>query len=81
MICEVCRKALATQIHHRLSQTKLYKRLYKNLIHDMRNLVNICENCHMTKPIPKWTEREFCQALGIPARSKTERMRNANNQF
>lgn len=75
MICQVCFKNLATQIHHKLSQTKLYKKLYGHLIHDIRNLVHVCADCHLTKPIPKWTEREFCEALGITPRSKVEKQK------
>ena len=70
-ICEVCEEKPATQEHHLLSQTKLYKKLYGPLIHHPRNKLLTCEDCHMTKPMPKFTEREFCDALGIAPRSKT----------
>ena len=80
MICEVCHKNPAEQLHHRFSQTKLNKRLYGDLIHHRLNLCNICENCHMTKPIPKLSELEFCQALKIQPRSKVETFKKGGDK-
>lgn len=74
--CEVCGENPATQEHHLYSQTKMNKKLYGELIHHPRNKLRVCEDCHMTKPIPKFTEREFCDALDITPRSKTGRMQN-----
>lgn len=75
MICEVCGTRQATERHHKLSQTKLYKKLYGELIHNKKNLVDICYQCHHNEAVPKWSEKEFCDALGIQPRSKTERSR------
>lgn len=77
-VCEVCRKSPATQIHHLLPQTKVYKKLYGKMIHHPKNLMRVCEDCHMTKPIPHYTERQFCEALEIIPRSKTEKARDLN---
>jgi 5-methylcytosine-specific restriction endonuclease McrA len=72
-ICQVCKKQTATELHHLFSKgTKKgwrYK-LYGELLHDPRNLMPVCDNCHKWKPIPKYTEKEFCQKLGIKVRSK-----------
>lgn len=76
MICEKCHKRQATERHHRFSQTKINKRLYGNLIHDQRNIQAVCYDCHHNKPVDKWSEREFCNALGIEPRGKVERFRN-----
>jgi hypothetical protein len=62
------------QTHHLFSQTKLNKKLYGKLIDDPRNVMYLCEKCHLWKEIPKFTEIEFCKALGIPARSKTAKL-------
>jgi hypothetical protein len=74
MICR-CGKP-ASQMHHRFPQTKVNKRLYGELIHDQRNLEPMCANCHVSHAkVSVWRERDFCRALGIEVRSKTERAR------
>lgn len=81
MICKVCgENRIYLQCHHLYSQTKQAKKLYGNLIHDRRNILMVCENCHMTKPIPKFTEEEFCNAIGIKPRSKTAKFKEAIRQ-
>jgi len=75
MWCEKCGKKQATEIHHRFSQTKANKSLYGKLIHHPKNLQKICYNCHHTKALDKWSEKEFCQALGIEPKSKSSVMR------
>jgi 5-methylcytosine-specific restriction endonuclease McrA len=71
--CEVCKEKVATEQHHRFSQTKWAKKLYGSLIHHEANLMALCYDCHHNKPLDKWSEKEFCQALGIAIRSKTGR--------
>ncbi len=80
MKCEKCHAMPATERHHKFSQTKVNKRLYGQLIHDPRNIQLLCYDCHHNKPVDKWTEKEFCSALGILPRSKTERTLWARNQ-
>lgn len=70
MICEICNKNLATQKHHLFSQTKYNRQLYPEYIDHPDNLVDICADCHLTKPILKWTELEFCRHFEIKPRSK-----------
>jgi hypothetical protein len=74
MICEYCHNRPATDKHHLFSQTKWARALYGKLIDHPRNIMMLCNDCHLTKPIPKFTEREFCDALEIMPRSKTENM-------
>ena len=62
---------IASQTHHLFSQTKLNKKLYPDYIHDERNLMYLCNSCHLTKPIPKLSEREFAELMGIKTRSKS----------
>jgi hypothetical protein len=62
------------QTHHLFSQTKLNKKLYGKLIDDPRNIKYLCEKCHLWSVIPKLNENEFCEMLGIPARSKTAQL-------
>jgi hypothetical protein len=72
-LCEVCKVKPATEQHHLFSQgTKKgwrYK-LYKDLLHDTRNIIWVCENCHKWKGVPKISETEFCKRLNIELRSK-----------
>lgn len=66
------------QLHHRFPQVKWAKRLYGQLIHDKRNLMTVCADCHVGHASPKlvhWDEQEFCVALGIEPRSKLARGR------
>ena len=71
MKCVLCGSMRQLQRHHKFSQSKWAKKLYGELIHDARNIVILCANCHLNKPIPKWNELEFCNVLGIDPRSKT----------
>lgn len=70
MICKLCKINQSEHKHHLFSQTKWARKLYGNLIDDPRNLMELCSVCHLNKPIPKYTEIEFCNALGIEPRSK-----------
>jgi hypothetical protein len=80
MRCESCDdNKMFLQFHHKFPQTKVNKKLYGDLIHSDVNRQLVCENCHTShasKGLIHWSEREFCEALGIAPRSKTERMRN-----
>lgn len=82
LICPLCTKRRATQWHHKFSQTKNNKKLYPDYIHKPQNLIYICAPCHMSKSVPKLTEHEFCDIMGIEPRSKSaqiRRMREENN--
>ena len=71
-ICECCYKR-ATQVHHKFEQRSWAKKLYKDLIHHPKNLMNVCSACHIENEHPRlihWSEVEFCEALGIEVRSK-----------
>jgi len=35
------------------------------------NIMYLCNDCHLNKSIPKLTEKEFCEILGIEPRSKS----------
>jgi hypothetical protein len=71
MICQKCFKKKATQKHHLLSQTMSYAYLYPEFIHDERNIMHLCHDCHLSKSLKKLTELEFCMMLKIKPRSKT----------
>jgi hypothetical protein len=58
------------QRHHLFSNTKLNRKLYGKLIDHPRNIVYLCEQCHLWKPVPKLTELEFCEKLNIKPKSK-----------
>jgi hypothetical protein len=73
MKCVICFKNQATELHHRFSQTKLNRKLYPEYIHDPKNTMYLCYDCHHNK-LPgwaKWSEREFCENFGIKPRSKS----------
>lgn len=76
MLCEMCNKEQATEAHHLLSQSKIYKRLYGDLIHHESNIMYLCYDCHHNKPVPKQSEEEFCANLGIEPRSKQYALKN-----
>jgi hypothetical protein len=63
--CSLCGVNRATDRHHLLSQSKHYKKKYGKLIHDHRNLIYLCNGCHLNRSIPKFTEKEFCEKIGI----------------
>ena len=70
MICDNCGEMAITQMHHKMSQSKLNKRLYPEFIHHQDNIQMLCAPCHLNKPVLKWSEREFCSHFGIKPRSK-----------
>ena len=66
---------VASQKHHKFHNVRWARRLYGKLMDDPRNLQDACDKCnvsHAGKHLTHWTEYEFCRALGIPPRSKTE---------
>jgi len=74
--CECCKTKIALQHHHRLSQNKINRGLYGDLLDDPRNIQLVCPDCHCSHASPLlviWSEQEFCDALGIQPRSKTAR--------
>lgn len=61
------------QRHHKFSQRKWARKLYGKLIDDPRNIQMVDANIHAGHNGPGlifWTEKEFCEALGIEMRSK-----------
>lgn len=69
--CKLCGRK-ATDKHHLFSNTKQNRELYGKLLDDPRNIMYLCNDCHVGgASIPKLTEREFCEAIGIEIRSKS----------
>jgi hypothetical protein len=77
--CPICGEYKPLQKHHKFSQAKWARKIYKSLIDHVKNLLYICSDCHLNKPIPKWTEKEFCEALGITCISKVAKHRRSND--
>ena len=48
----------ATDIHHKLPNTKVNKKLYPLFINSIFNLLPVYNGCHLTKPMPKIKEHE-----------------------
>ena len=70
-VCECCRIRRADHKHHKLSQTKLFRKIYPEFIDHPDNLLHYCATCHNNKSIIKWSEREFCEHFNIKIRSKS----------
>ena len=70
--CALCGNR-STDKHHLFSQTKQNRELYGKLLDDERNIMYLCNDCHLNKSVPKWNELEFCEAIGIEVRSKSGR--------
>jgi hypothetical protein len=67
----MCLSRIATERHHKFSQTKLNRKLYPEYIDHPANIAMLCSPCHHGKSVEKWSEKEFCKYLGIDPRSKS----------
>ena len=74
-ICEKCKRQLATERHHKFSQTKANRKKYGKLIDDTKNIMYLCYGCHHNKlrREDKMNEREFCELMDMPMYSKASR--------
>ena len=70
-LCEKCNVNPATERHHKFSNTKLNRKLYKNFIDRKGNIQLLCYDCHHSKSLDKLTEIEFCEMFGIEPISKS----------
>jgi hypothetical protein len=68
--CQLCKKNLWEHSHHLFSQSKLNIKLYPEFIHNEKNIMKLCSQCHLQKVIPKLSELEFCNIMQITPRSK-----------
>lgn len=58
-ICEICNKNIAVHEHHIFSNTKMNRKIYGKLIDAPFNKIPACEECHLWKAIPKFSEKQF----------------------
>lgn len=79
MICPACRKSIPLSgiwhKHHKFHNTKWARKLYGTLLDDRRNIDDVCGDCntsHAGIGLVHWTEKNFCEALGIEMRSKVK---------
>lgn len=73
--CEICNNTFGIQRHHKFPQRKWARKLYGALIDNPRNIQWVCSNCHASHAstdLIMWTEKDFCNALGIGIRSKVK---------
>jgi hypothetical protein len=70
-LCQICHKNKASQKHHLLSKKTKYVQLYPEFIHDKRNIMEVCADCHLVVGSQKLSELEFCQMFKIRPRSKS----------
>jgi hypothetical protein len=73
--CQNCNINIAVHDHHLFPQTKLNKKLYKEFIHDPRNILYVCHECHewgnKLECLPRMDEISFCTLFGIEPRTKS----------
>jgi hypothetical protein len=69
--CEKCNTWGPVERHHKLSQSKLNRRLYGDLLENPINIQYLCPGCHKNRPVDKLSEIEFCNLLNIVPRSRT----------
>ena len=82
MLCEICGIRRATDKHHKFKKYKWRIRVYGGLMHDGKNLQNVCHQCHMNESegLLVWSEYEFCEAIGIKPKSKVGMFRGILNE-
>lgn len=68
-ICHICFEKPAQQIHHIFPQTKPNREIYGELLDDPENTLPVCCDCH--PEAHHYTEKEFCEIMGIEAMSKS----------
>jgi len=65
--CEKCMDRgvvrLATERHHKFSQTKHNRGKYGKLLDHPDNIQYLCYECHHNKSLDKMSEREFLEAV------------------
>lgn|SRR3990167_5825104 len=72
-LCECCEKQLATQRHHKFSQTKWARKLYGEVLDYSPNIQMVCADFHVSHASTKlehWTEKKFCERFDILPKSK-----------
>lgn len=62
-LCESCGVKPALHRHHIYSNSKRNKAIYGKLINHQLNMQNLCYDCHLNKPVKKYTEAEFRKVL------------------
>jgi hypothetical protein len=80
MICEICFKQPASQRHHLYSQSKRARAHYGHLIDEPFNLLPVCADCHMTKPLPKYSEHQFRQSAKENGYSLPDKMKSCKRE-
>lgn len=77
MICPACHSHKTSwQKHHKFHNVVWARNLYGYLMDDFRNIQFVCSNCntsHAGIGLTHWTEKEFCENIGIEPRSKIKR--------
>jgi hypothetical protein len=61
----------AVHKHHKFSDSKKNRELYGKLLDDDKNIMLLCNDCHLWKALRKYNERVFCGIMGIEPRSKS----------
>ena len=57
-MCSVECVKKATEIHHKMPNTKVNNNLYPLFLQSIFNACPIARDCHLTKPLPSVTEKE-----------------------
>lgn len=76
MICQTCHKPKTSfQKHHKFHNVVWARKLYGDLMNDPKNIQFVCSDCntsHAGTGLKHWTEKQFCEAMGIGMRSKVK---------
>lgn len=76
MICPSCKKLKTIwHDHHLFHNVAWARKIYGALINHPKNKMRVCADCntsHAGIGLTHWTERQFCQELGIEIKSKVK---------
>ena len=60
-------------VYRKYPKTKISNNLYFEYIDSCDNIIFLCKSCSVSKKLPVWSEKDFCDHFGIEIRSKKKR--------
>lgn len=61
MVCDNCHKDSFSLFR----KYKFYNPTYETLLDDQINVLHVCQNCIDNDLLVKWSEAQFCKAVGV----------------
>ena len=80
--CKKCEIRQATEKHHLFPNTKKNREIYgKELLDHKNNIQLLCYSCHHghNGKVDHYSEKHFCEIMGIIPRGKTETFKRLVN--